>query len=286
MEELIADVENMLKSFYDYYPVVAEAIEASGEPDESVSECLSGYLRKSHARKSELAEIADDSWRMCLLQHQLILKLRPRLAEALCKKQDKIIDLQDQLVKKKDEEIERLRNLADKVEDSVKLYSDAVGGAAQQLTCPPDLKLSVREAVHEAVQEEGQTRNLMIFGLPEEKDQDLEKRIGEVFEQVEEKPRIVEAERLGRQSEDKVRPVKVTLSSASAVSALVRQGYRLSKIERFKQVYLAPDRTKDERNRRKDLVVRFKERKKAQPGLHHRIKDGSIESDIRNNSES
>ena len=60
-------------------------------------------------------DIADSSWRMCLLQHQLILKLRPRLAGALCKKQDNIIDLQDQLVIKKDEEIERLRNLADKV---------------------------------------------------------------------------------------------------------------------------------------------------------------------------
>ena len=32
MEELIDDVENMLKPFYDYYPVVAEEIQASGSP--------------------------------------------------------------------------------------------------------------------------------------------------------------------------------------------------------------------------------------------------------------
>lgn len=286
MEDLITDVENMLKSFYDYYPVVGEAIQACGEPDESVSECFSRYLKNSTTRKSELVDIADSSWRLCLLQHQLILKFRPRLAESLCKKQDRIIDLQDQLVKKKDEDIERLRNLANKVEDSVKLYSDAVGGAVQQVTCPTDLKLSVREAVQEAVREQGQTRNLMVFGLLEEKDQDLEKHISEVFEQLGMKPRVVEAERLGRPSEDKVRPVKVTLSSASAVSSVFRQGYRLSKIERFKHVYLAPDRTKDERIRRKELVERFKERKKAQPDLRHRIRDDSIDSDIRNKSDS
>ena len=58
---------------------------------------------------------------------ELIPKFKPRLAEALCKKQKRSIDLQDELVKKTDEEIERLKSLADKVEDSVKLYSNAVG---------------------------------------------------------------------------------------------------------------------------------------------------------------
>ena len=284
MEELISDVENMLKSFYDYYPVVAETIQASGEPGEEETECFSRYLKSSSTRKSELVDIADRSWRMCLLQHQLILKFRPRLAEALCKKQDRIIDLQDELVKKKDEEIERLKILADKVEDSVKLYSDAVGSSAQQVYSPPDLKLSVREAVHEAVQEENQTKKLIIFGLAEEKNQDLEQQIAEVFQHVDEKPRIVEAERLGRPAEEKIRPVKVTLSSSSAVTAIIRQGYRLCKTPKFQRVYLAPDRTKDERIKRRDLVMRFKEKKKLEPGLQHRIKDGDIISDPRNTS--
>ena len=247
-------------------------------------QCFLGYLKRSDTRKGEIIEIADSSWRMCLLQHQLILKLRTRLAEATCKTQDKIINLQDQLVKNKDEEIERLKSLAEKVEDSVKLYSDAVGSAAQQVTCPPELKHSVREAVHEAVQEEGQTRSLMIFGLKEEKDLNLEGKVVEVFEQMSEKPRIVDVERLGRHSEEKVWPVKVTLSSSSAVKALVRQGYRLSKNDKFKQVYLAPDRSKDERNKHKELVLKLKEKKTTRPDLHHRIKDGTIVSVVRNNN--
>ena len=281
MEELISDVENMLKSFYDYYPVVAETIQASGEPDEEVSECFSRYLKKSTIRKSELVDIADSSWKMCLIQHQLILKLRPRLVEALCVKQEKIIDLQDQLVKKKDEEIERLKSLADKVEDSVKLYSDAVVSATQQATFPSDLKQSVREAVQDAVKEEDQSRSMMIFGLSEENQQDLELRITEVFQELDEKPRIVEAERLGRPSEEKVRPVKVTLSASSAVRGLVGKGYRLAKSSRFRKVYLSPDRTKDERNRRKGLVEDLKQKKKSEPGLYHRIMDGSVVSSKR-----
>ena len=85
--------------------MVAETIQASGEPGEEETECFSRYLKNSTTRKSELVDIADSSWRLCLLQHQLILKFRPRLAESLCKKQNRIIDLQNQLVKKKDEDI-------------------------------------------------------------------------------------------------------------------------------------------------------------------------------------
>ena len=63
---------------------------------------------------------------MCLLQHQLILKFRPRVAEAMCELKDKIIYLQDQLVKKKDEEIEQLKSLADRVETTVGVAADQV----------------------------------------------------------------------------------------------------------------------------------------------------------------
>ena len=56
------------------------------------------------------------------------------------------------------------------------------------------------------------------------------------------------------------------------------------KVPKFQQVYLAPDRTKDERNKRKDLVKRFKEKKKLESGLQPRIKDGTILSGTRTKS--
>ena len=281
MDDLKAEVESVLKAFKEYYPIIGEELIACGEPDDSVSDCLSGWLRENQGKRV-VAEIADSSWRMCLLQHQLILKFRPRVAEAMCEAKDKIIDLQDQLVKKKDEEIEKLKSLADRVETTVKSYSEAAGVAAQQVqTTPSDFKQSFREVMQEVAQEDGQSRNLMIFGLTEEKQQNLNQRVSEIFHQLEEKPRIEEAERLGRPSEGKVRAVRVTLVSSSVVGGLVRQGYRLAQSERFRRVYLAPDRPKSERDKRKALVETLKERRKVETDQRHTIKNGEIHSRAR-----
>ena len=58
-------------------------------------------------------------------------------------------------------------------------------------TSPPDLKQSDLEAMQSVVQEEGQSRNLMLFGIAEENQQDMEHRLSETFDQLNEKPRIV-----------------------------------------------------------------------------------------------
>ena len=279
MDDLKVEVDSVLKAFHEYYPTIGESLVACGEPDEEVSDCLSQWLRSSQASKNEIAEMADASWRMCFLQHRLIQKFRPQIAEAMCEAKDRIIDLQDQLVKKKDEEIEQLRSLADRVETSVKSYSEAVDVAAQQAQAsPPDLKQSVREAVKEVAQEGDLARNMMVFGLAEEEQQDLEKRVSEILVELGEKPKLVGVERLGRPHADRVRAVRVTLTSSSVVGALVRQSYRLSNVDQFRRVYLAPDRSRGERERRKALVENLKEKRTVETGQKHTIRNGEIHS--------
>ena len=55
---------------------------------------------------------------------------------------------------------------------------------------------------------EDQSKNLVAFGLSEDASEDLDNKISSLFDNIEEKPSF-EAVRIGEQSEDTNRPVKV-----------------------------------------------------------------------------
>ena len=51
---------------------------------------------------------------------------------------------------------------------------------------------------------------------------------------------------------------------------------RLRLTERYNKVYLAPDRTEEERKVRRDLVERLKERQQRDPGKRFIIRRGEV----------
>ena len=66
----------------------------------------------------------------------------------------------------------------------------------------------------------------MVFGLVEEKEKDIVSKLGDVFEELEEKPRV-EACRDGPAVTGKVRAVKVTLGNAALVQKVLAKSRRL-----------------------------------------------------------
>ena len=72
------------------------------------------------------------------------------------------------------------------------------------------------------------------------------------------------------------RPVKVTLSSSTIVQQILRKSSKLSRTEKFKTVYLAPDRTEEERAQHKELVVELKKRTEAEKDKKLFIRGGQI----------
>ena len=70
---------------------------------------------------------------------------------------------------------------------------------------------TLKEVVKSVVQEEDRSRNVMVFGLPERKDEKLEERVQEVFQEIGLKPTL-QASRVGKINQGKSkRPVKVSL---------------------------------------------------------------------------
>ena len=70
------------------------------------------------------------------------------------------------------------------------------------------------------------------------------------------------ASRLGKKSESTIRPL--TLSSSTVVQQILRKSGNLGKTEKFKNVYLSPDRTPEERAKHKVLVLELKRRAEAE----------------------
>ena len=60
----------------------------------------------------------------------------------------------------------------------------------------------------------------MLFGLEEDKNENLSEKVGEVFVSVGEKPSFV-ASRLGKKAGSKARPVKVTLTGNGLVNQIL-----------------------------------------------------------------
>lgn len=206
------------------------------------------------------------------MQNRLLKKVNEMEREY----RSQIIDLQKQLLEKKDAEIASLKNVAESVEKNVKSYSEMLSSAQSSQSAQPHLTTaSMKRVFQDMVQEKEASANLMVFGLSEEGGEDLENRVSELFSELQEKPRIVDTSRLGKSS-DPARPVKVVLASPEAAASIIRRSYKLRDSERFCKVYVAPDRSKDERIRRKQLVEELKTKRKQETDANFFIRNGAV----------
>lgn len=220
-------------------------------------------------------------------QHNLIINQRVHVASY----KDEIVKLQSEVIDVQKKELKQLleSDISEAVQKSVKSsftsYSDAVKnsntespGTGSPVICQEALKKVVKQV---AVAEE-LTKNVMIFGLPEQESEQLDGTLSEVFEQLGEKPKF-EAVRLGKKRENVVRPVRVVMSSSFTAQRILGKSKNLRHIEQHKRVFLAPDRTVEERAQQKQLVQQLKRKAAEEPQKRHFIKSGEILSvDITN----
>ena len=74
------------------------------------------------------------------------------------------------------------------------------------------------------------------------------------------------------------RPVKVKLSSQDSVNTVLRNSRKLKGVGKFGAVFLAPDRSVEERIIHRKLVEELKSKIKTEPSKYHYIRDQKIYS--------
>ena len=201
--------------------------------------------------------------------------------------QETIIKLQSELLACKNEQLESLQtSVKSSVGESVKAEFQSYSSVLQA-NCPESQKPvsseMIKKAVKTVVQEEDRNKNLMIFGLSEQDNEELSTVVSEVFSAIGEKPRI-EASRVGKLKPGKaVRPVKVTAASATIVNQILAKSRNLRATEKFKTVFISPDRSPEQRAKQRELVRDMKRLVTEQPDKLHFIRNGAIKSTDKTN---
>ena len=134
---------------------------------------------------------------------------------------------------------------------------------------------TIKSVAKQIVVEEELSRNVIVFGLCEVESEDICAKVTEVFESLGEKSRV-EASRLGKKSGSATGPVKATLSSSTIVQQILKKSSKLSRTDKFRTVYLAPDRTVEKRAQHKELVVELRRRTEAEKDKKLFIRGGKI----------
>ena len=183
--------------------------------------------------------------------------------------QEQIIQLQNKLIEKKDEEIKVVK---DTVVSELKSYSSVVQESCSAALAPQ----KIVSAVKQVSQEVDRSRNIIVFGVDEDQNEKPEQKVLAILDKIEEKPQISGCVRLGEIKPGVVRPLRFRVRSQDNVYQILRKASTLRNFEDCKKVFLSPDRTVEERVSRKKLVIELREKRGADPNHNYVIRKGEI----------
>ena len=150
-------------------------------------------------------------------------------------------------------------------------YSDILQQSSSVIQVTP------RSAPVTPVRGDGRDKNVMLFGVAEQHDEDTKAVVEDIFSGVGEKQHFVDCVRVGKKgSGGKSRPIKVRMRNANSATQAIVSGRKLRGKSETEGVYIAPDRTPEQRAERRRLVAIMRERRKSDPSHFHCIRRGTV----------
>ncbi|KAL5263570.1 hypothetical protein ACHWQZ_G008816 [Mnemiopsis leidyi] len=238
--------------------------------------------------KGDLAEKFLRAMQLIERQHNMIINQRVHVSQdqsRMIELQDQVISLQKRLITAReglssakefneDLKTEIFKGVQKEVSSVKQSFGDVVKSGAIKNSAAISTE-SIKSVARQIAFEEELGKNIMVFGLCEEDNEEINSKVSEVMESLGEKPRV-EACRIGKKSPSTTRPVKVSFSSSSIVQQILKKSSKLSGSEKFRRVFLAPDRTAEERAQHKQLVLELKRRAEVEKDKKLIIRGGKI----------
>ena len=201
-----------------------------------------------------------------------------RLEEELLDCQREVMSLQKKVIELQDS---RIGTITETVQQDLKSWSTVVSRNCAAAVAPPRLKAALNLASSpekQSAEESEKPQNLMIFGLSEpEEESDLEAAVTNILEEIGEKPPLSSCTRVGVKAEGRTRPVRATLPSRVILTDILRKARELRKSPTYSRVYLAPDRTLEERLERRKTLETIQRLRKDNPNRQYIMRSGVIE---------
>jgi len=175
-----------------------------------------------------------------------------------------IIELQEKVIVQTEKKLLDIQNT---VQSEMKTFSSIVKDTCSAAFAPSKIETVIKKVKLE----DNRDKNVIVYGVPEEPEEDLRHTVSAMLEEIGERPRVVSCSRLGTKGEGSVRPIKCCMSSTAHVFQILRNASKLKQSDGFKTVYLSPDRTAEERKKRRQLVEQWKLKKSENPETDYRI---------------
>ena len=274
------ELEDLLGKCSAWLPKAMEQVGCTAPVDVTSAAC-------KRAMKDTLGLLFSESFHYVRLQVEKMKQLKAELSSVksqLIENQQWVISLQEQIIDNKDKQLDAVQTVVkssveSNLKEQFKSYSEAA--AENVMVCQADSladPATLKKMVKSVVQEEDRSRNVVIFGLPEQKNENVEARVQEVFQEIGLKPTL-QATRVGKIRKDNAkRPVQVSLSSHSVVHQVLCQVKKLRHSATFSKVYVRPDRSEEERAQDRLLVNELVKKREMEPDKLHFIRSGTIHS--------
>ena len=242
------------------------------------SQISSASLNCREIKKEQLAEWLYTAFylldRCCLPLMGLAAKQNGQLEKLKDEKitdQEKIIELQNQVIEKKDAELNVVK---DTVSSELKSYSSVLRESCSAALEPQ----KIASAVRKVAEGEDRSKNVIVFGVAEEPEEKVDFKVKVLLDKLEldEKPRIADCRRIGQNKPGMPRPIRFKVTSSDTVYQILRRAKLLKNAEGYERVFISPDRTAEERISRQKLVNELKEKRSANPHKHFIIRKGEV----------
>ena len=150
--------------------------------------------------------------------------------------QQQLLDFQEKLLNTQTEQLQGMSTVVDTaVDKGIRSYNQALSRTIKD-SVPVLSEKTLKKVVQEAVTDDDRSRNVVVFGLTDDLE-DLDSKISGLFDDIEEKPSS-EAVRIGEQSEETNRPVKIRLRNSETVHRILQKAKNLRKTATHKTVYI------------------------------------------------
>lgn len=197
------------------------------------------------------------------------------------KSQSSLITLQQEVIGNKSEQLDSVKST---VKTEMQTWASVVKKSCSSLSTVAPNKL--KEEVKSAVSEVDRSHNFVIFGADEEEEQAArdevpvtdETLLSKIFQKLEcgGTSYVEDHYRAGLAKTGTSRPLIVKLSRPQLVIEVLSNAKKLKGTRFLGSVFLAPDRSPDERREHKKLVEEMKKRRGEEPDKYFFVKRGKV----------
>ena len=156
----------------------------------------------------------------------------------------------------------------------MKSYSSVLRESCSAALEPQKIASAVRKVTEG--QGDDRSKNAIVFGVPEEQEENVDTKVQLLLDKLEEKPRIADCCRIGPNKPGVTRPIRFKVTSSDTVYQILRKAKLLKDAGGYERVFISPDRTVEERISRQKLVNELKVERSANPNRHFIIRKGEV----------